>query len=150
MSRIKYSGLQAFFSITRCENSLSFSAVLQVWWAVCSSGLGHLISIYYFHNSCHSVEVGWRICVLFLSVSISEDRFCLTGSVNMVTHQLKCTNESLIAHLTRRTRFRIEMNKADNEAGNAAIDSLLNYETVKVRPDPHPVLDLQENDQMCL
>ncbi|KAE8584273.1 hypothetical protein XENTR_v10020891 [Xenopus tropicalis] len=30
-----------------------------------------------------------------------------------------------------RTKFRIEMNKADNEAGNAAIDSLLNYETVK-------------------
>jgi len=26
------------------------------------------------------------------------------------------------------------MNKADNDAGNAAIDSLLNYETVKVRP----------------
>lgn len=25
------------------------------------------------------------------------------------------------------------MNKADNDAGNAAIDSLLNYETVKVR-----------------
>lgn len=24
------------------------------------------------------------------------------------------------------------MNKADNDAGNAAIDSLLNYETVKV------------------
>lgn len=33
-----------------------------------------------------------------------------------------------------RTKFRIEMNKADNDAGNAAIDSLLNYETVKVRP----------------
>ncbi|MCJ8733887.1 hypothetical protein PDJAM_G00228900 [Pangasius djambal] len=30
-----------------------------------------------------------------------------------------------------RTQFRIAMNKADNEAGNAAIDSLLNYETVK-------------------
>uniref|UniRef100_A0A671PQS3 Iron-sulfur clusters transporter ABCB7, mitochondrial n=1 Tax=Sinocyclocheilus anshuiensis TaxID=1608454 RepID=A0A671PQS3_9TELE len=30
-----------------------------------------------------------------------------------------------------RTHFRIQMNKADNEAGNAAIDSLLNYETVK-------------------
>ncbi|XP_072520017.1 iron-sulfur clusters transporter ABCB7, mitochondrial isoform X2 [Salminus brasiliensis] len=29
------------------------------------------------------------------------------------------------------TQWRIEMNKADNEAGNAAIDSLLNYETVK-------------------
>lgn len=25
------------------------------------------------------------------------------------------------------------MNKADNDAGNAAIDSLLNYETVKVK-----------------
>ncbi|KAJ7310544.1 hypothetical protein JRQ81_007472 [Phrynocephalus forsythii] len=30
-----------------------------------------------------------------------------------------------------RTKFRVEMNKADNDAGNAAIDSLLNYETVK-------------------
>ncbi|KAJ8015756.1 hypothetical protein DPEC_G00029450 [Dallia pectoralis] len=36
-----------------------------------------------------------------------------------------------IAFTQWRTRFRIEMNKADNEAGNAAIDSLLNYETVK-------------------
>lgn len=31
-----------------------------------------------------------------------------------------------------RTRFRVEMNKADNQAGSLAIDSLLNYETVKV------------------
>ena len=30
-----------------------------------------------------------------------------------------------------RTRFRIEMNRAENEAGNKAIDSLINYETVK-------------------
>jgi len=30
-----------------------------------------------------------------------------------------------------RTRFRVEMNKADQEAGNKAIDSLINYETVK-------------------
>ncbi|TRZ01031.1 hypothetical protein DNTS_034923 [Danionella cerebrum] len=36
-----------------------------------------------------------------------------------------------IAFTQWRTQFRIEMNKADNEAGNAAIDSLLNYETVK-------------------
>ncbi|XP_062331786.1 iron-sulfur clusters transporter ABCB7, mitochondrial isoform X3 [Osmerus eperlanus] len=39
-----------------------------------------------------------------------------------------------------RTRFRIEMNKADNEAGNAAIDSLLNYETVKERELAPPLL----------
>lgn len=31
-----------------------------------------------------------------------------------------------------RTKFRLEMNEADNEAGNRAIDSLINYETVKV------------------
>lgn len=30
-----------------------------------------------------------------------------------------------------RTKYRIQMNKADNEAGNKAIDSLINYETVK-------------------
>ena len=30
-----------------------------------------------------------------------------------------------------RTQFRIAMNKAENEAGNQAIDSLINYETVK-------------------
>lgn len=30
-----------------------------------------------------------------------------------------------------RTKFRVQMNKADNEAGSKAIDSLINYETVK-------------------
>src|ERR1700744_3487240 len=30
-----------------------------------------------------------------------------------------------------RTKFRIAMNKAENESGNRAVDSLLNYETVK-------------------
>lgn len=30
-----------------------------------------------------------------------------------------------------RTKFRIQMNKADQDAGNKAIDSLINYETVK-------------------
>merc|ERR1719397_87282 len=30
-----------------------------------------------------------------------------------------------------RTQFRVKMNKADNDAGNRAIDSLINYETVK-------------------
>lgn len=31
-----------------------------------------------------------------------------------------------------RTKFRVYMNQAENEAGNKAIDSLINYETVKV------------------
>ena len=32
-----------------------------------------------------------------------------------------------------RTKFRVQMNKADNEAGSKSIDSLINFETVKVR-----------------
>jgi len=31
-----------------------------------------------------------------------------------------------------RTKFRVIMNQAENDAGNKAIDSLINYETVKV------------------
>lgn len=31
-----------------------------------------------------------------------------------------------------RTKFRVFMNRAENEASNKAIDSLINYETVKV------------------
>lgn len=31
-----------------------------------------------------------------------------------------------------RTKFRVFMNQAENEAGNKAVDSLINYETVKV------------------
>lgn len=31
-----------------------------------------------------------------------------------------------------RTQFRISMNQAENDAGNKAIDSLINFETVKV------------------
>jgi hypothetical protein len=34
--------------------------------------------------------------------------------------------------LISRTKFRVQMNKADNEAGNRAVDSLINFETVKV------------------
>ena len=30
-----------------------------------------------------------------------------------------------------RTKFRVDMDKAENEAGNKEIDSLINYETVK-------------------
>ncbi|KAL7047302.1 hypothetical protein ACKWTF_002862 [Chironomus riparius] len=36
-----------------------------------------------------------------------------------------------------RTKFRIYMNKAENEAGNKAVDSLINYETVKYFNNEH-------------
>lgn len=135
------------------------STVLQVWRTVCSSGLGHLVSVHYFHNSCYSVEVGtflWLFCL-----SIGQDCYSWTSSVNTsvapcatckkiknnVTHWLKCANEKNSGHhacvSAHRTRFRIQMNKADNAAGNAAIDSLLNYETVKVSCHPQTQPQLQ-------
>ncbi|EDO27684.1 predicted protein, partial [Nematostella vectensis] len=40
-----------------------------------------------------------------------------------------------------RTQFRSQMNKADNEAGAQAIDSLINYETVKVESSLTPDID---------
>ncbi len=49
-----------------------------------------------------------------------------------------------------RTRFRIQMNKADNDAGNAAIDSLLNYETVKVGHMINSCLSKIYNPAFCL
>ena len=42
-----------------------------------------------------------------------------------------------------RTKFRVAMNKADNEAGSLAIDSLLNYETVKVYPSVSQLRSLE-------
>ncbi|XP_028671248.2 iron-sulfur clusters transporter ABCB7, mitochondrial [Erpetoichthys calabaricus] len=54
------------------------------------------------------------------------------GQFALVTLGTLATYSAFTVAVTQwRTRFRIEMNKADNEAGNAAIDSLLNYETVK-------------------
>lgn len=47
------------------------SAVLQVWWTVCSSGLGDLIRIHSFHYSHHSVEVTMRISIL-LVLSVTQ------------------------------------------------------------------------------
>ncbi|XP_018592880.1 iron-sulfur clusters transporter ABCB7, mitochondrial [Scleropages formosus] len=54
------------------------------------------------------------------------------GQFALVTIGTLSTYAAFTVAVTQwRTRFRIEMNKADNDAGNAAIDSLLNYETVK-------------------
>lgn len=76
--------------VTACKRCfflpvLFSSAVLQVWRTVCSSGLGYLISIYHFHNSHHTVEVGLMFFLLFFSVSAcSSDLLSLQrDSVNI-------------------------------------------------------------------
>jgi ABC-type transport system involved in Fe-S cluster assembly fused permease/ATPase subunit len=54
--------------------------------------------------------------------------------VAWVLVSIKCAIIIMIAITLFRTKFRVLMNKADSEAGNKAIDSLINYETVKVGP----------------
>lgn len=92
------------------------------------------------------------VCACLVSVCHSNFSWLLSlkcDSINVFVH--RCTHSNKLQPLTQicasesthrnvslhRTRFRIEMNKADNDAGNAAIDSLLNYETVKVKHVPH-------------
>lgn len=88
-----------------------------MWCPVCVSNPWDTWCIHSIHSCCYTVEVKY-----FLEAS--------QGSEINYTYiaKISCLCESL----SYRTRFRIEMNKADNDAGNAAIDSLLNYETVKV------------------
>lgn len=87
-------------------------------WSVCSGDSGNSLSIHSIHSRCYTMEVRcWS------TVQYSSCCSLLKHCLSFLTHPYVC----LI-----RTQFRIEMNKADNEAGNAAIDSLLNYETVKV------------------
>ena len=40
--------------------------------------------------------------------------------------------DSVVLSSLIRTKFRVQMNMADNEAGTQAVDSLINFETVKV------------------
>lgn len=82
---------------------------------------------------------GCFYCLCLLSLEYDS----VNGSVHLCTDSNNVHSSAEIMYLCKcvsvhRTRFRIEMNKADNEAGNAAIDSLLNYETVKVRSTPPP------------
>lgn len=48
-----------------------------------------------------------------------------------------------------RTKFRVFMNKAENEAGNKAVDSLINYETVKVTIIPFTLFIAVKKEFKC-
>lgn len=90
--------------VTACKRCfflpmLFSSAVLQVWRTVCSSGLGYLISVYHFHNSRHTVEVGLMFFLLFSCVCLLF-RFVIASKVNISvalcivkTLTLKSTNQ---------------------------------------------------------
>lgn len=110
---------------------------------------GDICSVYPGHNTmevwgseCNSVQ--WSVpyprlnrCVVgIVDSALSQE------SINYKRMQLEMGCEIFYAHLlpvpesvllfVLRTKFRIAMNKADSAAGSKAIDSLINYETVKV------------------
>lgn len=88
-----------------------------MWYPVCIGNSWNTWCIHSIHSGSHTMEVNYS----------PETSKGSKISYAFITH-ISCLCKSL----SYRTRFRIEMNKADNDAGNAAIDSLLNYETVKV------------------
>lgn len=45
--------------------------------------------------------------------------------------RVPCLPDALGCHLQWRTQFRKDMNRSEAQANNRAIDSLINYETVK-------------------
>ncbi|WKX90011.1 hypothetical protein Q1695_009110 [Nippostrongylus brasiliensis] len=86
-------------------------------------GMSFVMSSLVFNIIPTAVEIG-MVSAIFCGTLGSEFAYMTMGSVGMYA----------IATLgiTRwRTKFRHEMNQADNDAGNKAVDSLINYETVK-------------------
>lgn len=53
------------------------SVVLEVWWTLCSSVLGYLISIQPLHHSLHSVEVTKQMFFIILCMDIFSYCWCL-------------------------------------------------------------------------
>ncbi|VDM44742.1 unnamed protein product [Toxocara canis] len=86
-------------------------------------GMAFVLSALVFNVVPTIVEVSMVTCIFYMKCG-----------PDFAWATLACLSTYTIATLgiTRwRTKFRHEMNIADNEAGNRAIDSLINYETVK-------------------
>lgn len=76
----------------------------------------------------------FNVVPTILEVSMVTGIFYYKCGTDFALATLGCLSTYTIATLgiTRwRTRFRHQMNQADNDAGNKSIDSLINYETVK-------------------
>uniref|UniRef100_A0A0K0CWK2 Iron-sulfur clusters transporter ABCB7, mitochondrial n=1 Tax=Angiostrongylus cantonensis TaxID=6313 RepID=A0A0K0CWK2_ANGCA len=73
-----------------------------------------------------AIEIGMVSAIFYSSLGI-EFAYMTMGSVGMYA----IATLSMYFCFKWRTKFRHEMNQADNDAGNKAVDSLINYETVK-------------------
>ncbi|XP_052343091.1 iron-sulfur clusters transporter ABCB7, mitochondrial isoform X9 [Oncorhynchus keta] len=103
-------------------------------------GISFVLSAIVFNLGPTAFEMGLVSAILYYKCGVEFAAVTLGTLGAYTAFTIAVTQWSLIPNSMRisrllekpsRTRFRIEMNKADNEAGNAAIDSLLNYETVK-------------------
>jgi ATP-binding cassette subfamily B (MDR/TAP) protein 7 len=86
-------------------------------------GISFVLSALVFNIFPTIIEVGLVSCILYSKFGLN---YALV-SVGCIAGYTAFT----FGVTQWRTKFRIDMNKAENEAGNKAIDSLINYETVK-------------------
>ncbi|CAJ0578263.1 unnamed protein product, partial [Mesorhabditis spiculigera] len=86
-------------------------------------GMAFVMSALIFNVFPTIVELG-MVSAIFATTLGSEFAYATMGCVGMY-------GVATLGITRWRTKFRHEMNQADNDAGNKAVDSLINYETVK-------------------
>ncbi|CAO4360880.1 unnamed protein product [Caenorhabditis nigoni] len=86
-------------------------------------GMSFVLSSLIFNLIPTAVEIG-MVSALFTGTLGAEFAYMTMGSIGMY-------GIATLGITRWRTKFRHQMNQADNDAGNKAIDSLINYETVK-------------------
>lgn len=86
-------------------------------------GMSFVLSSLIFNLIPTAVEIG-LVSALFTGTLGAEFAYMTMGSIGMY-------GVATLGITRWRTKFRHQMNQADNDAGNKAIDSLINYETVK-------------------
>ncbi|KAK5969690.1 ABC Transporter Mitochondrial [Trichostrongylus colubriformis] len=86
-------------------------------------GMSFVLSSLVFNIVPTAVEIA-MVSAIFCGTLGSEFAYMTMGSIGMYAI-------ATLGITQWRTKFRYEMNQADNDAGNKAVDSLINYETVK-------------------
>ncbi|CAJ0594372.1 unnamed protein product [Cylicocyclus nassatus] len=86
-------------------------------------GMSFVLASLVFNVIPTAVEIS-MVSAIFCGSLGPEFAYMTLGSVGMYA-------TATLAITQWRTKFRHEMNQADNDAGNKAVDSLINYETVK-------------------
>uniref|UniRef100_A0A0R3PN79 Iron-sulfur clusters transporter ABCB7, mitochondrial n=1 Tax=Angiostrongylus costaricensis TaxID=334426 RepID=A0A0R3PN79_ANGCS len=92
-------------------------------------GMSFVLSSLVFNIIPTAVEIGMVSAIFYSSLGI-EFAYMTMGSVGMYAIATLAITRMYFCFKWR-TKFRHEMNQADNDAGNKAVDSLINYETVK-------------------